>query len=287
MKKIILSLILLLFPLQLQAQNIDPGTLLWIDAYAEYYGINNSRITTVNKFGHNGNIHINQAADIWSGGSNDAGNQIYTYEGFLSGYDSVQVVSTSGQDSIGNEGALTLRVVGLDSLWNPQVAFATLTGTDTTVLSGKVWRRVVRLQVEEAFADTSHNNGKIIVNKFTGDIRMAQIDPNKNQSQMAIFTIPDGYIGYIINYYAGNQKSSGAAKFIDIELLTRSNITGSVFLVRHEMGLATSGSSQFTHTFGTPLKISGKTDIKIRSSIPSISGFDVIGGFDMILIKIR
>ncbi len=283
--KRLLILLCLLFPTQVQAQNVEIMTKLPLNAYVAYFGLNNDDILQVNKFGHNDDVDIANPADLWSGGSQTVStDRIYVYGGFLSSYDSVQVASTSDEDSTGNGGATTVEIQGLDSLWNMQTVSINLEGTDT-VNTSEVWRRIFRVVVTAgggSVPDTSSNNGIIIVNTWTGDTRMAQIEVNKSQTEMAIYTIPAGFTGYILNYYGSLEKATGAAAHTDLELWARP--FGQVFQLKHEQGLASDGSSHFGHLFSAPLVIGEKSDIRMRINTAK-DAVDVTGGFDLLLVK--
>ena len=285
--KRLLILLALLFPLQSQAQNVEILSNVPPSVAIEYYGLNTNRLSFINKFGHNSEIDIANPADLWSGGSQTAAtDRIYTYEGFIAGYDSLQVVSTSRYDSVSNGGARSVHIHGLDSLWNPQEVEIALEGTDT-VNTSEVFRRVFRLHVHVGLGngvppDTSSNNGIIIVNTFTGNTRMGQMEIGKNQSQMAVYTIPAGWTGFLTSFYASLEKGTGATAFANMELYTRD--FGEVFRLRNEQGLASDGNSHFAHPFPVALRLPEKTDIKLRLDT-STNNVDIVGGFTIIRVK--
>ena len=281
--KYLALLAVLLMPSMSMAQNIKYDTKLsnaiWIASGFD------TELISVNKFGHNGDIDIANDADLWSGGSQTAAtDRIYTYEGFLSTFDSLQVVSTSANDSTGNGGLVGITIVGLDTNWVIQEVAAILTVTDTVTVS-ELFRRVYRVYGTSGFTtdpDTSINQGIILVETFTGTTRMAQIEIGKNQTEMAIATVPAGYTCYIEVYHGSMEKSTGATAFADIELWARP--FGGVFRIQHEEGLASDGTSRFEHPFKYPIVLTEKTDFKLRVDTGK-DAVDITGGMIYILIK--
>ncbi len=274
---ILVSLIVFLFGIKTIAQNIEVSASLPIRIYNDIMGIN-SNISQVNKFGRNIIVDTAQEADIWDGGASSPGNQIYNYEGFLTEASAMRLVSTSNVDSIGTTGARTVQIFGLDSNWLEQNEVITLLGTDT-IITDNTYMRLFRMMVITAGSGAS-NAGKITAHAV-GTVRMAQIDTARNQTLMAIYTIPGNKIGYLTSHYGGmnNRKQ---ATCVPIYLL--SCPSGQVFQTKSLLGVLSAGGSYYNHVYTAPLRFEPRTDIKMRTGRSTADGVDMSAGFDVILI---
>ena len=280
-RKILLTLCLLfLFFVgnKIVAQNIDVSTYLPVRIYNDVMGIN-SNISQINKFGRNISVNMTQRTDIWDGGAATSGNQIYTYEGFLTEASTIRLVSSSGLDSIGAIGARSLHIFGLDTDWLEQDENIILTGSDT-VITTNTYLRLFRMKVISS--GTSGGNEGIITAHAAGTVRMAQIDTLNNQTLMAIYTIPGNMTGYLTSHYGGmNNKKQ--ATCVPMYLFVRP--PGQVFQVTSLLGLMSLGGSYYNHIYTSPLRLDSKTDIKMRTGLSTANGIDVSAGFDIILVK--
>ena len=279
MKKrlILISLFLLLLGSTIIAQNIEMSTCLPVRIYNDIMGIN-SNISQVNKFGRNITVDTAQEADIWDGGASDVGNQIYTYEGFLTEASTMRLVSTSDADSISNTGARLLKIYGLDSDWLEQDEVVVLTGTDT-VITTNTYLRLFRMKVTSA--GTGGGNAGKITAHAVGTVRMAQIDTTNNQTLMAIYTIPGDKIGYLTSHYGGMNNRKQATC---VPMYLYACPFGQVFQTKSILGVLSAGSSYYNHVYTAPLRFGPKTDIKMRTGLSTADGVDMSAGFDIILI---
>ena len=184
-----------------------------------------------------------------------------------------------------NQAALVganIEVKGLDLNWDEVTQVLALNGSDTTtavtlvtplarVSSLKVLANVVCDQPIRA-----HNTDE--------DVDYAVIAIGNNSSRMAIYTVPDGYTGYITSYYGGSVEAGSAQPTsVEFTLMTADRDNGYAFMLRHASSMPKLGAG-FDHEFTYPLEITQRTDIKIRASAVAEAG-NIRAGFNMLLVR--
>jgi hypothetical protein len=108
----------------------------------------------------------------------------------------------------------------------------------------------------------------------------AIITAGNNQTLMAIYTIPADMVGYMTNYWAHHNPTTGQTFTSNpIELWAADRANGWAPQLKHVVGIAADG--MFVHPFHPFLKFTEKTDIFITSS-PVSGAADISAGFDLI-----
>lgn len=207
--------------------------------------------THINKFGYSDDIA--NLSTIWDGSN------VYTYS---TSAGAVTVASSSSDDA----GAV-IEVQGLDADYNLVVQDITIDGTGATNLI-----RVFRARVKTPATGETGNVGDISVN-IGGQLR-AKILAGKGQTLMAIYTIPAGKTGYLLNLTMSVDKS------VDViyKLMARPIFDGG-FNIKGQFGTF---GTPIDHNYPIPLKFTEKTDIEVRADAGNTCG----GGatFDLILV---
>lgn len=207
----------------------------------------------IHKFGSNPAIGT-AAESVWSGGG------LYPWP---SGAATLIVQS----DDTGDVG--TVNIKGLDADYNELEETVTLPGgSPNNVLTTGLFLRVFRV----TFTGAANNAGTIVINHTATNI--AQIDPGKNQTLMAVYTIPAGNHAWLLNYAVSVGKNDDAV----VELYTRQ--PGQPFRIQSELGVF---QNSLIKEFPVPLKLAPKTDIDLRATTTnSGAGHTVIATFDVI-----
>lgn len=207
--------------------------------------------THINKFGYSDSI-LNLST-IWDGSN------IYTYS---TSAGAVTVASSSSSDA----GAV-IEVQGLDASYHLITQDITIDGTGATNLI-----RVFRARVKTPATGETGNVGIISVN-IGGQLR-AKILAGKGQTLMAVYTVPAGKTGYLLNL------TTSVDKNVDViyKLLARPIDDGG-FNIKGQFGTF---GTPIDHNYPIPLVFPEKTDIEIQADAGSACG----GGatFDLILI---
>lgn len=217
------------------------------------------------KFGRNPDIDASVEETIWEGGG------IYAYDATAQ---SLEIVSSSSDDTDGGTGARTVTLIGQDANNAEQTAVITLNGTTAVAISG-TWLRVYRCSVTTT-GSGGVNAGTLTVRLAGAGATRLIIGVSNGQTLMAVYTIPAGYTGYILHYYASANAQTAA--YVDVKLFTRSS--AGVVNLKHQQAIS---SGYFDYKFGVPFRITEKTDIYLNA-VSSANNTDVCGGFDMILV---
>lgn len=225
----------------------------------------------INKFGRNPDLDTGaNGADIWTQGG------LYT---FLSAAATLYVSSSQVADT------QEITVQGLDATWAYQEQTVDLTGQTQAAIPG-TWLRVFR-----AFnSDGTPTTGDVYIaetDTLTGGVPdtaskiKAKIDIYAQQTLMAIYTVPLGKTGYVVDQYYTINKASGATMIVNARLYTRE--PSGVFRVQNIFAVQSTGSSALAHR---PLFAEGypaKTDMLMRG-VSFANDADVSAGFSVLLI---
>ena len=238
--------------------------------------IGRGRLTGVgknNKSGRNGDIDTATVPEwIWENGG--------VYTGFPDGdAETLRIVSTDANDAAAGTGAQTVTVVGLDENWLIQSETLTLNGT-TPATGTLLFRRVHTASVQTSGStNTAFNAGTITVSHSTTTANVfLTIQPGRNQSNAAVYTVPDGKIGIKVNLR------------VEVDRGNASTISGYVYVrefgksPRLRRPFTASNTSGFYEEPYGGLTYPAKTDIGIIVTACSANNTAVQGSFDIILI---
>ena len=214
------------------------------------------------KFGATTEMSINATGSIW--GVNDL---LYPWTAL-----DTPVVLNVERNNVADEGT-KVTVEGLDSNYNFQEEEIIISGTDT--LGTKLFRRVNR-----AFAtqDGTTNIGDIDIEAgAAGGTTVARINAGLGQTLMAVYTVPKGKTGYIMQISMSVKSGADATGSMFIKFFGQS-----VFRVAHSFEVSGDGG-QHLYPFPIPIKVSEKSDIDMRATVRS-NNARVTSTFDIVLI---
>lgn len=217
----------------------------------------------LSKFGQNTDIGTGAYEDIWDNGG------VYTYP--TNG--TAPITHLIGHDVADTE---PIEAQGLDINGTLTLQTITLTGLTAVALTTPLWRvfRLKNVGTSDLVADVCAID--------TGDtIDYACIDNGNNQTLMALYTIPLGHTGYLLQ---GSNSIIGTNRgySIDGKLLMRPY--GSVFQLKKTFGLNSEGTGFILMPQPLPGKIPSLTDIRI-SAISSASGGGLNSTFEILLVE--
>lgn len=216
----------------------------------------------IHKFGLNPALSSAGYESVWYNGD------LYPWSAWDGGPKTVFVKSSSSSDN----GDLT--VVGLDANWNEITETHAITGTSPIQLVNQ-FRRIFRA----LYTDGIGNLGEITFHIGTGTgTVVASIAADVAQTQMALYTVPLGHTGYILNYTGSCGKNDDAT----LELRTR-EAAGAAFRLKSEMFLY---QSAFRHSFAVPLVVPALSDIDFRA-ITTSAGSKIAVNFDILIVDGR
>lgn len=197
--------------------------------------------------------------------------------------------STADIDTISSSHASdsqTLEVHGLDTNWNVVVQTKALNGQAKVTLDTALIRvyRVKNISASALQGDAYVYVDSAITTGVPDDstkIR-AKVLVGKNQTAMAKYTIPLGYTGYLIKWYASILRATGvAAVACDLDIYIKE--FGGVFRSKQPVGVQNTGQGSWQHEFPFPLSIPAKSDIEVRAT-PTANA-DISAGFSILLVK--
>jgi hypothetical protein len=215
----------------------------------------------VRKFGHNDDVGATQET-LWSSGG------LYPWPASAE----ILKVSSSDADDDGSpvgDGARTIQLFGLDANYALQDEIIILNGLGS-VSTGNSYLRVYRAKVMTA-GDSGWNEGTISVKDNADSVTLLSIEPLKNQTLAAIFTIPDGNTGYITSWFA----ATSANKVVEVELFIRP--FGEAFQIKTLVEL---NQQPYKDEWEFPEPVTAKSDIEVRATAVG-GGGTVSGGFSL------
>ena len=231
---------------------------------------------SVYKFGNNAAV-ANVTETIWQQGG------LYSY---LSAASVLKVSSSSANDTSAGTGARTVELFGLDGDYNEINEVITLNG-QTAVNSTQSYLRINRMIVRSAGSGDS-NAGIIYAGTGTvttgvpANVYATINGDGSNQSLMALWTVPAGYTGYLMQYDVSNGTTSNTPAVCKLLLVARPH--GEVFQSKDVKSLTT--GMHVENTLVVPTKFTEKTDIEVRAVSSSASViFDISAAFEIIYIK--
>ena len=188
------------------------------------------------------------------------GDNVYTYP---SSATTMNVVSSVGATDNGKE----ITIEGLDSDYNVITETVTLGGdsaggTATTQEFLRVYRAYV--------ANGTSVTGNITIQQ--GGVVYAKIQPEYQQTLMAVYTIPKDKVGYLVSGNISVEKNQPVVA----QLMVR-RVGG----VLRTQGLITSFGVPFQRKWELPPVLPEKTDIEIRAKAGATTS--IAGGFEIVL----
>lgn len=223
---------------------------------------------------------------VWDGASDGTAweNMGYVYSA------TADIDSISSSDQL-NDVGITFEIQGLDTNLALVTQTATLDATDarTRVALSTSLLRVLRVK------NTSSTDltGTVVIYPNTAltagvptdktKIRAAVLNGN-NQTEMAVYTIPAGYTGYVRSWYAS---TSGANKSSNYIIKLKARPDGGVFQLKHRSSLSDTGTSYVQHTYVEPEVFAEKTDLEMTVEMTAGGGTGgaVSAGFDIVLVE--
>lgn len=198
---------------------------------------------------------------------------------------SLEVVSTSVQDSPTGTGIGAISLTLLDTNYVASVVPVTLNGT-TAVPITATWLRinggVTTIKGSGAPATRAVNVGDIIVRDAGGGTTRAIIQAGKGILRQAVFTTEAGYSLQILSHYIGFNRGTGGGA---TRYLTVSNfIQNSSGVSRTPLDLSCNGEP-YRHDGIPGVIVSEKTDYALDVSAVSADNSDVTAAFLGILVK--
>lgn len=221
---------------------------------------------SIHKFGEVQTLSVNTAGTVW-----DRDDTIYPWSALdTAGTLVVQVVEPNNEASIQtDDDGGTVTISGLDSNYDALTETVTISsGTATTTNS---FKRVFRAYFT-ASSGSDPSDNRILI-KRSGTV-VAQITEDFGQTLMAVYTVPDGFTGYLMRLDATAGSSA------QMSLFTRNSGTGS-FRIQHRALISENGG-QYIVDYPVPQPLQARTDIDVRAKAGD-NNSNITATFDVML----
>ena len=225
--------------------------------------------SNVSKFGYNPAVPSIAYESIWEGSN------AYPWQTVE---DQLEVLSSSANDTSAGTGARTVELQGLDSSWNLLTETVIMNGT-TAVTTTASFLRIFRARVVTA-GTSLRNEGDITIRDQDTSTTRALITngPTSSfgQTLMAVYTIPAGKTGYVVNINFSSAKDQEQ----EYRLMARDNTVANAAWNVKEFMTGRGGFSDFVKRGINKYTEKTDLDLQVISSANSAVG----GGFEIILI---
>lgn len=185
---------------------------------------------------------------------------------------------------------LAVGIEGLDANYDLKTVTQATDGTDgqTPILvAGGTWIRIFRAYTILAPGTA----GNVYLNAESNHVAGVPQDATKvlahyiiasQQTQQAIYTIPDGYIGLMNKWWASIVESTNKAA----QVVLQKREFGGIWRDVQNVGLNTVGVSAWQYEWLEPEKLPAKTDVKIICRSVKADDTEITGGFDIVCKRI-
>jgi hypothetical protein len=219
---------------------------------------------TVHKFGAVPAMSQNSIGTIW-----DVNDTLYPWDAF----DTPSALTISTTTSNGTlsslDDGITVHVLGLDENFEEVEDTFTISGNSAT--GTVVFKRVYRAYID----GTTANQTQIRVSNDTAEI--LRINIGKSQTLMAIYTVPAGKTGYLLQGTATCAANADATVDMFVRYFGQDS-----FRIGHTAEVAGVGG-QYSYQFGVPIQIPEKSDLDVRAEVRS-NNARVTAAFDIVLV---
>lgn len=217
-------------------------------------------VTSIHKFGAVPAMSQNQTGTVW-----DVNDTVYPWSTWSTpGVLTIPAVNVSDTGKV-------VHVYGLDENYDMINEQFTISSASTTT-GTKTFSRVYRAFVTDGVTNVEN------INIQRSGTTIARITAAKGQTLMAVYTVPNGYTGYLVKGTMSVAAGADATGDMFVRYFGQTS-----FRVGHSFEVSGTGG-QYTYEFGVPVQIPAKSDIDVRANVRS-NNARVTAAFDIILIK--
>lgn len=253
------------FPVTIGGDGLSGGTIS-----AKPWGLDVSQgnvtgHTFIHKFGAVPTMSNNSSGSVW-----DVNDTVYPWSAFTTA-GTISILTTAANGSVvTTDNGLSVTIEGLDSNYAPLTDTLTISGSTAT--GTQSFKRVFRAYVTDGSTD---NKSQIRMSK--GATEVARINIGKSQTLMAIYTIPAGKTGYMMQGTSSIQAGADATGDMFVRYFGQSS-----FRVGHSFEVSGAGGF-YNFNFKFPIPIPEKSDIDVRAAMRS-NNARLTASFDMLLV---
>lgn len=215
----------------------------------------------VHRWGVVPSMAVSNTGTVW-----DVNNTIYPW----SAYDTSNtlVIACDDPEDVGKQ----VTILGLDEDYNPL--------TETISIDAQTGNESINTfkRIHNAY----FVNGANALNTDNIDISLngtviARILPNMGETQMAIYTVPAGHKGYLLQGTASNGPGDIGNGDFYVRYFGENN-----FRIGHAFEIS---GSQYLYKFSVPIEIPEKTDLDVRVRTGSTNKSRITTAYDILIIR--
>lgn len=224
----------------------------------------------VTALGNNPDVDSAAVEDVWSGGG------LYPW---MTGATSLEIVSSSANDTAAGTGARTVLINGLDINYIEVSQTVTLNGTGAVSIPTQLFRINSALIMSAGSGKT--NAGVITIRDAGGGTTRAVITTGYGITRQAVFTVPSGYTMSINSQLLCINRTGGVSRYATFANFIQSP-NG---FYRMPLELSISERGPYRHDGMPGIIVAEKSDYAFRCTSVSNDNTDVTAAFLGILIK--
>lgn len=212
----------------------------------------------------------------------DAGNTSYSYPWLSNAGENVHVVIANSAD-VGKK----ITVIGLDENFLEQTLELTLASTMASS-TGVTWSTATWTRIYRAYNSTTTDDNASpdlegwVAFRNGSNESLVVIRPENNQTMMGLYTIPDNYTGYLLNYTAGVGIGSNSSA-VSMEINCKTRLFNQAHRVRESIQLS-SDTGTYSRTFSNPIELAPRTDVYFDITDCNHNGARASINFDIALL---
>lgn len=217
------------------AQDFDALAVRGSDYHSEVSLGLRQGVTSWNKFGYNDDIDDTGDEEIiasWGG----------VFE-FITVGETIDISSTSVNDTLLGTGAQKIVITGIDEDWNEQVEVVDMNGT-TTVTTSSQWIGINRIAIFKSGTGLK-NAGTINIKANTSTYTMAQMPTGNSTTQQCLFYVPadHNFLTQWIHFNSIKISGGGGQPEVTFKIHVYSDVSTSVYeIFRNSLDVADTGT---------------------------------------------
>lgn len=197
--------------------------------------------------------------DVWLGGSSTGSNIDYPWP---TAAETVRVKAGGNvNDTAAGTGAREVTIVGLDENWVETSEAVATAGASASSATTTTFIRVFRAYVSAVGTYGGANTGQISLENTTSTDILADIGAGRGQTQLTMYTVPDGYTAYLRE--ANINVDTAANKELTLRMYQRQDAddTSAPMASKRLVHMSPGLSGEARITFQSPPSFPGKTDL--------------------------
>lgn len=206
-------------------------------------------------FGKNTNVN-NTYADLWQGPT-----ARYV---FPLAPQQMQIVSSSANDTAAGTGVQSVMIYYLDGNYNEQTEIVATNGLTPVLTVATDILRINGMHATKVGTVGGAAIGNISLTNTAGTITYGYITATNNSSRSGIYTVPNGYTGYISHWQLSSGTGSGS-HFCQISMQAtclNGELFPGVFLTQDEQGSLNNGNAV---TLPIPIPVPATADVRLSA----------------------